>query len=278
MDTTKLKDKLNGKLKPKQSKPVEVNTQEEGTVSTMENATVNTVAESMALMPVASNYVALTSDALGIISENLKNQQLSTALFDVVKSPSGGTTAFTVPGLSGDEIEKELTGIILDYTTPRAYWDTPDPVEGTPPVCYSNNSTVSFEGQPCSQCQYNDFGSKNGGETNAKACKESVCIFLLRQDNILPLVVRVPVSSKMLFMKYATRLVSSLTPICGVTTKITLEKATNKTGQPYAKFNFEAVNTLSQEETATARAFGQKFMEIMNTADIQPVSVIAEAV
>ena len=21
-----------------------------------------------------------------------------------------------------------------DYTTPRAYWDTPDPVEGTPPA------------------------------------------------------------------------------------------------------------------------------------------------
>ena len=34
----------------------------------------------------------------------------------------------------------ELSGIILDYTTPRAYWDTPDPVEGTPPVCMSQNS------------------------------------------------------------------------------------------------------------------------------------------
>ena len=272
MDTTKLKGKLNGKLQSQQSstQPQETQPKEE-----MTNAVVEQSATT-ALSVIKSDYVALTSDALSIISENLKNQQLSPALFDVIKSPSGGTTAFTVPTISGEDIEKELTGIILDYTTPRAYWDTPDPVEGTPPVCYSNDSTISFEGQPCSQCQFNDFGSKNGGETQAKACKESVCIFLLRPDNILPLVVRVPVSSKMLFMKYTTRLVSNLTPMCGVVTKITLEKATNKTGQPYAKFIFEAVKALSPEETTTARAFGQKFMEIVSAANVVPV--MAEAV
>lgn len=261
MDTTKLKDRLNGKLrKPEPTEERIINMPNPTAV-----ATVNT-----------SNYIALTSDALGIISENLKNQQLSHSLFDIIKSPSGGTTVFTVPTISGEEMEKELVGIVLDYTTPRAYWDTPDPVEGTPPVCYSHNSIVSVEGQPCSQCQFNDFGSKNGGETQAKACKESVCIFLLRQDTILPLVVRVPVSSKNTFLKYTTRLVSNLTPLSGVVTKISLEKATNKTGQPYAKYNFEAVSTLSPEEAATAKAFGQKFMEILNTADIEP-PVMAEA-
>jgi hypothetical protein len=149
-------------------------------------------------------------------------------------------------------------------------------VEGTPPVCFSNDSIVSSDGQPCSQCQFNDFGSKNGGETNAKVCKESVCLFLLRQDNILPLIVRVPVSSKALFQKYLARLVSTMTPISGVVTKITLEKATNKTGQPYAKYIFEAVGNLSSEETASAKVFGQKFMEILQTADTPPI--MAEAV
>ncbi len=77
-----------------------------------------------------TNFVALESNALEIIRENLKNQPLSMSLFDIVKSPSGGSTVFCVPGLSGDEAAKELTGIILDYSTPRAYWNTPDPVEG----------------------------------------------------------------------------------------------------------------------------------------------------
>jgi len=254
MAKSKLKDQLDEKLQNQQSEP----TGERNTNMT-DTTALTTVSD--------SKYIALTSDALGIISENLKHQQLSPAMFDVVKAPSGGTTSFTVPGLSGDQTEKELVGIILDYTTPRAYWDTPDPVEGTPPICYSKDSVVSMEGQPCNQCQFNDFGSKNGGETNAKACKEQVCIFLLRQDNILPLVVRVPVSSKAAFMKYVTRLVSTMTPLCSIVTKITLEKSSSKTGQAYAKFNFEMANPLSPEEAVTAKSFGQNFMEIVKSAD-----------
>ena len=220
---------------------------------------------STALTPTGTRYVALTNNALDIIRENLKNQPLSYQLFDTIKPPAGGVTAFSVPGVSGDEIEKELTGIILDYTTPRAYWDTPDPVEGIPPICYSHDSLISYDGKPCNGCVFNDFGSKNG-DTKAKACKESVVIFLLRPDNILPLAVRVPVSSKMKFLKYTTRLASTLTPICGVVTKITLEKATSKTEQPYAQYNFEAVTTLDQEETVSIRAFGKRFMDALNAA------------
>jgi hypothetical protein len=85
----------------------------------------------------------------------------------------------------------------------------------------------------------------------------------------LPVIVRVPVSSKLTFLKYATRLVGNLTPIYGVVTRITLEKATSKAGQPYALYNFEAMSLLSPEETVSARAFGQKFMEILNS-DTEP--------
>ena len=101
---------------------------------------------------------------------------------------------------------------------------------------------------------------------NAKACKESVEIFLLRPDHIMPVIVRVPVSSKLTFLKYTTRLVGSLTPIYGVVTKITLTKATSKNGELYAQYNFGAAGALGPEETASAKAFGQKFMEILNDA------------
>ena len=255
---TALKDRLGGKLQNRQTEP-----DTKGMIVPMSNTS---------LVPVESGYVALANNsALDIINENLKNQPLSFQLFDMVKSPSGGATVFSVPGLTGDEAEKELTGIILDYTTPRAYWDTPDPVEGTPPICFSRDSITSHEGKPCSRCEFNTPGSRNGGETAAKACKESVAIFLLRPDNIIPLIVRVPVTSKMLFLKYTTRLVGNLTPISGVVTKITLERATSKQGKPYALFNFEAVNTLSPEEAANAKAFAQKFMEVVNAAEVLDV-------
>ena len=248
MDTTKLKDRLGDK------------------VQALEEPTA---AETTTMAPVESAYIALSNNTLDIIRENLKNQPLSLQIFDVVKSPSGGATVFSVPGLSGDEAEKELTGIILDYTTPRAYWDTPDPVEGTPPVCMSQNSIVSSDGRACLSCPYNDFGSKDG-ESNAKACKESVLLFLLRPGSILPLLVRVPVTSKPRFLKYTARLAGNLAPINSVVTKITLEKATSKQGQPYALFNFEAVSLLSPEEAQQAKAYARQFMDSVNAAEMMP--------
>lgn len=248
MDTTKLKNRLVDKVQDLQK-------------------SVALVPAQTSLASVQSDYLALNHNALDIIRENLKSQPLTFDLFDIVKSPSGGSTVFSVPSLSGDEAEKELTGIILDYTTPRAYWDTPDPVEGTPPACMSQNSIISQDGKACAMCPYNTFGSKNG-DSNAKACKESVLLFLLRPNNILPLLVRIPVTSKGRFLKYMTRLVGRLTPISSVVTKISLEKATSKGGKPYALFNFETVGTLSPEETAWAKVFAQQFMEIVNAAQI----------
>ena len=252
MDNSKLKGRISGKVQELQP-PIEV---------------VETAANTL-LVPVESTYLALNNNALDIIRANLKSQPLTLDLFDIVKSPSGGSTTFEVPGLAGNEATMELTGIILDYTTPRAYWDTPDPVEGMPPVCLSQNSIISEDGKSCAHCPFNTFGSKDG-ESNAKACKESVLLFLLRPNNIIPLLVRVPVTSKPRFLKYSTRLLSTLTPISSVVTKVTLEKATSKQGKPYALFNFEAVGTLSPEEAAQAKVFGQQFMEIVNASQLVP--------
>ena len=253
MDNTKLKNRMSGKVQELQ------NPAPAGEAAGAEAS----------LVSVTPGYIALTNNAVDLIRDNLKHQPLSLDLFDIVKSPSGGSTVFSVPGLAGDEAEKELTGIILDYTTPRAYWDTPDPVEGTPPVCMSQDSIVSQNGESCAHCPYNDFGSKDG-DSNAKACKESVLLFLLRPGSVIPLLVRVPVTSKPRFLKYSTRLLSTLTPLSSVVTKITLEKATSKQGKPYALFNFQAVNVLGPEEAAQAKVFGQQFMEIVNASQLTP--------
>lgn len=243
MDNLKLKERLNTKVQ-----------------------TINERNSDMDKMDLAttSSYAALTNNALDIICDNLKKQPLSFQLFDVVKSPSGGSTVFSVPGISGDEAAKELTGIILDYSTPRAYWDTPDPVEGTPPTCSSEDSIISHNGKACATCPFNDFGSRDG-DSNAKACKESVTLFLLRPDYIMPIIVRIPVSSKLRFQRYMTRLVGRMMPLSSVITRITLEKTTNRTGQPYSLFNFEVVEELNTEAANNARNFAQHFTELLNT-------------
>ncbi len=221
------------------------------------------------LVTVNSSYLALTNNALEIIQENLKKQPLSFQIFDIVKSPSGGSTVFSVPGLAGDEAATELTGIILNYTTPRAYWDTPDPVEGTPPVCMSRDSITSEDGKACVHCPFNTYGSKDG-ESNAKACKESVVLFMLRPDNIMPLLVRIPETSKLIFLRYMARLIGKMLPLSGVVTRITLDKATSKAGKPYALYSFDVVSILDPEEAAQARAFGQQFMKLVDATSLEP--------
>ena len=104
MENTKLKSRLNTKIQTMQ-----------------EAEQVQQLAlRERAPAPAQSGYLALNDSTLELIHENLPDQSLDYQLFDVVKSPSGGSTVFTVPGLSGDEAEKDLTGIILGYTTPRA--------------------------------------------------------------------------------------------------------------------------------------------------------------
>ena len=106
MDNSKLKNRMSGKVQELQT-PVEV-----------------AAAPDTSLAPVDSGYLALSNNALDIIRANLKSQPLTLDLFDIVKSPSVGSTVFEVPGLAGNEAAMELTGIVLDYTilpchTPR---------------------------------------------------------------------------------------------------------------------------------------------------------------
>lgn len=211
-------------------------------------------------------YIALSGNVIDVIKGNLKNQPISLQLFDVVKAPSGGATVFTIPGVTGDEIEKELTGIILDYSTPRAYWENAEPVEGTPPDCFSTDSMVSHNGKICASCPFNTYGSKNG-DSGAKACKETVVLYLLRPNNIMPLVVRVPVSSKLIFQKYAARLAGKMLPVNSVVTHISLEKKVSRSGQTYASYAFEMVEELSAEQSELAWAYSRQLMTAIVTEE-----------
>ena len=94
--------------------------------------------------------------------------------------------------------------------------------------------------------------------------------YTVLQNVMLPLLVRVPVTSKGLFLKYTARLTSTLTPLNGVVTRISLKKATSRGGKPYALFHFEAVSALSPEEAASAKAFARQFMEAVKASEAMP--------
>lgn len=81
MDTTKLKSRLGTKLQ------------------TLQEPTTVPAEMQASLIPANSSYVALSSNALDIVKENLKSQPLSVQLFDVVKAPSGGKSRLFGAGI-----------------------------------------------------------------------------------------------------------------------------------------------------------------------------------
>ena len=97
MDNTKLKNRMSGKVQELQ------NPAPAGEAAGAEAS----------LVSVTPGYIALTNNAVDLIRDNLKHQPLSLDLFDIVKSPSGGSTVFSVPGLTGEEAEKEIKYQIL---------------------------------------------------------------------------------------------------------------------------------------------------------------------
>src|ERR1039458_2016894 len=66
-----------------------------------------------------------------------------------IKIPAGGGTAWTIQGLDGEEMVKELSGIILAWRDTRAYWSVPmEESDGNmPPDCFSLDARTG-EGEP----------------------------------------------------------------------------------------------------------------------------------
>ena len=81
----------------------------------------------------------------------------------------------------------------------------------------------------------------------------------------MPIIVRIPVSSKLIFQRYLTRLIGKMMPISSVVTKITLEKTTNRSGQPYSVYSFEAVEELNSNDAEKAKAFGKNLMSVLDS-------------
>ena len=133
-----------------------------------------------------------------VFHHNLRGQKLTELNLPRAKVPPQGMTIWTLPGAEGDIHAEEITGILVEYTTPRAYWDKPlEPGNVTPPVCSSPDG-IRGTGDPgglCHLCPMSKYGSNPREGSNGQACSEKRMLLLLRPDSILPLVVQAPSTS-----------------------------------------------------------------------------------
>jgi hypothetical protein len=188
---------------------------------------------------------------------NVGESGLTAGDFERIKVPAGGGTAWSVQGLDGEEMIKELAGIIIAWRDTRAYWSVPmEESDGNmPPDCYSMDARTGIgkPGGDCHKCPLAQFGSDAKGE--GQACKLIRQLFLIREDNLLPEIVNLPPSSVKPARQYFLRLASKGAPCYSVITKLSLEKAKNAQGIVYAKAVLTSGGRLTSEQAQLAKQY-----------------------
>lgn len=207
-----------------------------------------------------------SNDAIEALRENLGGERLSEYDLDQVKVPSGGGTAWEVPGISGTEATKEIVGVIVHMGKRRAYWSDPDP-SGESPDCSSQDG-ITGRGDPggaCESCPMNEWGSSSKDGSKGKACNERLMLFVVRKDDPLPIVISCPPSSLGALKKFRTRL---RVPYWKAITSLTLVRKTNDGGQPYSQIVPTLTGVLDDDAAAAVKQYADQMAAVFNRTKV----------
>ena len=211
--------------------------------------------------------------AMDIFRHNLRGQKLTERDLTRIKVPPQGITVWSIPSAEGDTHEKELTGILVEYTTPRAYWEKPmDPGSVAPPDCSSPDGMMGTgnPGGPCHLCPLSKFGSDPREDSNGQACKEKRMLFLLRPDGLMPAVVQAPSTSIRNVFDYAMDLANKETALEHVYTQMTLEKVATG-GIEYGKVVLKTMGEVPEEFHSQTDSYRKGLANILSTQEVEIV-------
>jgi len=204
--------------------------------------------EAAALAVIENFELPVLSDDMGqALAEEMEGLQLS---FPRVKIPSGGGLAFEIPGDDPEnpDTEKEIVGVIVDHHPVNAYWADKYAGANNPPDCSSMDGKVGMDQdgnrKPCNSCPMNEWGTAEDGR--GKACKNMHRVYILREGEMLPLLLTLPPTSLKNLSDYiALRIVSKGMRSYGVVTKVSLKKAQNAGGINYSQAVFSLAGKLA---------------------------------
>ena len=210
-----------------------------------------------------------------VFHHNLRGQKLTELNLPRTKVPPQGMTIWSLPGAEGDIHIEEITGILVEYTTPRAYWDKPlEPGNVTPPNCSSPDGIrgTGDPGGPCHLCPFSKYGSNPREGSNGQACSEKRMLLLLRPDSILPLVVQAPSTSIRNVFDYTMNLANDQElPFHHVYTQLTLEKVGGG-GLEYSKVNLKSLGPVAEEYIPRIETYQASFIKMLGTQQIEVVA------
>lgn len=238
--------------------------------------------DSTAIVPITQRFAALSSPA-GIsqaLAANFSgpNERLSLLDLERIKIPAGGGPAFTIvsPGGETDAV-KEITGIIVAWTSQRLWWagSMEDGGGKQPPSCVStdlvigigDNGTGAIGRHDCATCPRSQWGSsRKGGK--GQDCKQVAIIAMLRQGrekSVFPSVLIAPPTSLQGWRKYRVGLTTRSLPFFGLETQIAIETAKNDGGTSYSRAIFRPGRALDEKEVEAVAAYTKQVQMMMGS-------------
>ena len=200
-----------------------------------------------------------------IFREDIGTDDFNERSLERIRLPAGGTAVWTLTDAEGTTHPETITGIILQFHRPRAMWferrKHGEPAR--PPDCYSLDGekgnyrhqapgTVPEKGEPggdCFSCRFNQpHSNPERPESRAKGCPPKRTLFVLTENNMMPVIIQLPVTSIYNFNTYKERLFSRFKRLSRVITAIGLEADENDTGDQYTKATFQMVRDLNDLE------------------------------
>ena len=186
--------------------------------------------------------------------------------FDRVKLPTGGGTTFEIPcaGNDGYEMAKDITGVIIYNHPAYAFYRDKYTGGNNPPDCKSFDGIrgVGVPGGLCAECPFNRYGS---GEGQSKLCKNKRTLYILRKNEMFPIILSLPTGSLKSFTNYVKIQLFSGRKLNQVVTKITLKKAVNTTGIIFSQAVFSCESILSPEEYEAAAKMSETIKGYVTT-------------
>ena len=209
-----------------------------------------------------------------------------------VRVPSGGTLSWVRNGPEGEQMVKELVGVVMAQREGRLYWQSgigAGPGGGSsPPDCVSDDGATGFGSRwqgdtqgahACESCPLAQFGSArrpDGQPARGQACKQVKILFFLPPESILPVVVSLPPTSIQPVKRFFLGLLGRMIRPHQVEVSLSLEKAQSKDGVGYARAVPKLVRRLSEIEIQRIASVAAGLAKVFRSARVQKDDLGAE--
>jgi hypothetical protein len=228
------------------------------------------MAESTSLAVRRDDYLILANPDLvhETMAENFGNDRLTAGDLEKIKTPAGGGTHWTLETAEGEQVVKEITGVLVHQHSQRAYYPGEYAGGNEKPDCSSYDGkwghgspgdSLAAEGKGCDECPLSQWGSARNGK--GQACRMSKRLYILRPGEVLPAVLTLAPGSLQNFRRYLLRL--GITPYFGVITRFKLVQAKSGGGILYSQVMPELAGRLDREDLDKVREYREALIAAM---------------